>query len=123
MAPSSAPETPGFGAPSGIAGYRLWVPKTCGCQKPHPAHRPGTMYQKERRYCRATYVPHSVAPAVRQHPDGDLEILVSKSNWGFRHPQVGAPIFLGVVLGRHAIYFKGGALPATQNQKMGRFSQ
>jgi hypothetical protein len=27
--------------------------------------------------CRATYVPHSVAPAVRQDPDGDLEILVS----------------------------------------------
>ena len=26
---------------------------------------------------RATYVPHSVAPAVRQDPDGDLEILVS----------------------------------------------
>ena len=36
---------------------------------------------------------------------------------------VGAPIFLGVVLGRHAIDFKDGALPATQNQKMGRFSQ
>src|ERR1017187_4073335 len=28
--------------------------------------------------CRGTYVPHSVAPAVRQDPDGDLEILVSK---------------------------------------------
>src|ERR1039458_8796152 len=27
--------------------------------------------------CRATYVPNSVAPAVRQDPDGDLEILVS----------------------------------------------
>src|ERR1017187_553428 len=27
--------------------------------------------------CRATYVPHLVAPAVRQDPDGDLEILVS----------------------------------------------
>ena len=26
---------------------------------------------------RATYVSHSVAPAVRQDPDGDLEILVS----------------------------------------------
>src|ERR1017187_6511021 len=27
--------------------------------------------------CRATYVPLSVAPAVRQDPDGDLEVLVS----------------------------------------------
>jgi hypothetical protein len=27
--------------------------------------------------CRATYVPHSVAPAVRPDPDGELEILVS----------------------------------------------
>src|ERR1035438_8230349 len=27
--------------------------------------------------CRATYVPHSVAPAVRQDPDGDVEVLVS----------------------------------------------
>jgi hypothetical protein len=35
------------------------------------------MYQKNVGTCRATYVPHSVAPAVRQGPDGDLEILVS----------------------------------------------
>ena len=31
--------------------------------------------------CRATYVLHSVAPAVRQNPDGDLEILVSNPIW------------------------------------------
>jgi hypothetical protein len=31
--------------------------------------------------CRATYVLHSVAPAVRQDPDGDLEILVSNPIW------------------------------------------
>jgi hypothetical protein len=27
--------------------------------------------------CEATYIPHSVAPAVRQDPDGDLEFMVS----------------------------------------------
>src|ERR1022692_2501668 len=35
------------------------------------------MYQKNVGTCGATYVPHSVAPAVKQGPDGDLEILVS----------------------------------------------
>jgi hypothetical protein len=36
---------------------------------------------------RATHFPHSVAPAVRQDPDGDLEILVSNPIGVFRHPQ------------------------------------
>src|ERR1017187_9001703 len=37
----------------------------------------GRCTRKNVATCRATYVPHSVAPAVRQDPDGDLEILVS----------------------------------------------
>jgi hypothetical protein len=37
----------------------------------------GRCIRKNVGTCRATYVPHSVAPAVRQDPDGDLEILVS----------------------------------------------
>jgi hypothetical protein len=49
----------------------------CGCRKPHPAHRPGTMCQKERRHLSSDLRPASVAAAVRQDPDGELEILVS----------------------------------------------
>src|ERR1035441_3277606 len=37
----------------------------------------GRCTRKNVATCRGTYVPHSVAPAVRQDPDGDLEILVS----------------------------------------------
>jgi hypothetical protein len=37
----------------------------------------GRCSRKNVATCRATYVPHSVAPAVRQDPGGDLEILVS----------------------------------------------
>src|ERR1019366_8098284 len=37
----------------------------------------GRCARKKLGTCRATYVPHSVAPAVRQDPDGDPEILVS----------------------------------------------
>src|ERR1017187_644508 len=37
----------------------------------------GRCPRKNAGTCRATYVPHSVAPAVRKDPDGDLEILVS----------------------------------------------
>jgi hypothetical protein len=50
----------------------LWVPKTSSgapTRDDVPERNVGT--------CRATYVPHSVAPAVRQDPDGDLEILAS----------------------------------------------
>jgi type I restriction enzyme R subunit len=37
----------------------------------------GRCPRKNAGTCRATYVPHSVAPAVKKDPDGDLEILVS----------------------------------------------
>jgi hypothetical protein len=37
----------------------------------------GRCIRKNVGNCRAAYVPHSAAPAVRQDPDGDLEILVS----------------------------------------------
>ena len=37
----------------------------------------GRCTRKNVATCRASYVPHSVAPAVRHDPDGDLEILVS----------------------------------------------
>src|ERR1017187_2763512 len=37
----------------------------------------GRCTRKNLGTCEATYIPHSVAPAVRQDPDGDLEILVS----------------------------------------------
>jgi hypothetical protein len=41
--------------------------------------------------CRATYVPHSVAPAVRQDPDGDLEILVSNPTGVFGTHRLAPP--------------------------------
>ena len=37
----------------------------------------GRCARKNARTCRATYVPHSVAAAVRQDPDGELQILFS----------------------------------------------
>src|SRR5450631_4516656 len=50
----------------------LWVPKTSS-----GAPTRDDVRERNVGTCRATYVPHSVAPAVRQVPDGDPEILVS----------------------------------------------
>ena len=59
----------------------------CGCPKPHPAQRPGTMYQKERRY-----LPSDLRPA-RGSTWGETRSgwrprnPGQPSNWSFRHPQ------------------------------------
>jgi hypothetical protein len=44
VAPPLLPESASFAIRAVGAGA-----DTCGCRKPHPEHRPGTLYQKERR--------------------------------------------------------------------------
>ena len=43
-----------------LGNHRQALPGWCGCRKPHPANRPGTMYQKERRY-----LPSDLRPVIR----------------------------------------------------------
>jgi hypothetical protein len=68
------------------------VKPTCGCRKPHPAHQPGTMSQKERRH-----LPSNLRPAFgstcgetrsRWRPRNPGQ----QYNWGFRLPQVAEPV-------------------------------
>jgi hypothetical protein len=67
-------------------GDNLWVPKTSfGAPK-------GRCTRRNVGICGATYVPHSVAPAVRRVPDGDLEILISIPIGAFGTRRVGTAV-------------------------------
>jgi hypothetical protein len=58
-----------------VAVLRRQVARPCGCRKPHPVHRPGTMYLKERRY-----LPSDLRPAFGS-TCGE-----TRSGWSPRNP-------------------------------------
>jgi hypothetical protein len=71
--------------------------------------------------CRATYVPHSVAPAVRQDPDGELEILVSNPIGVFGTHTFSAPT--GLTRHRHTASVEHAASPANYRGDPGRVAR
>ena len=58
-----------------------------GAEKPHPVHRPGTMYQKERRYLPSDLRPAFGSTCGETRSRWGPRNPGQRSNWGFRHPQ------------------------------------
>jgi hypothetical protein len=60
---------------------------SCGCRKPHLGHRPGTMYQKERRYLPSDLRPTFGSTCGETRSGWRTRNPGQQSNWSFWHPQ------------------------------------